>query len=294
MRFREARRGPSYVLTPAGPAAIPMDRSRPRPASHPVLDSTRALVFAHRGGAALRPENTMLAFEHGLAFGADGLEFDVQLSRDRVVVVCHDLAVDRTTNATGLIARKTWSELEQLDAGWSFGAGNGHPYRGRGCRIPRLTDVLARFRGHPLIIELKGTNLDLAAAAVEEVRRAGALGRVCFGSFSVSLLKAARACGDDVVTSGGSDEIARALRWSWLGLAPPGRAYQALQVPERFGATRIVSRGFVATMRRAGVVVQVWTVNEADDMRRLLGWGVRGLITDRPDVGVEVVRGPRA
>jgi glycerophosphoryl diester phosphodiesterase len=254
-----------------------------------VLDATRPLVFAHRGGAALRPENTMLAFEHGLALGADGLELDVQLSRDGVVVVCHDLAVDRTTNGTGTIAKKSWRELEPLDAGWSFGADQGYPYRARGCGIPRFADVLLRFPHQPLIIELKGTDLDLAPAAVEEARRAGALGRLCFGSFSVSLLKAARACGDDVVTSGGSEEIARALRWSWLGIPPPGRGYRALQVPERYGATRIVSRGFVATMRRAGVVVQVWTVNEADAMRRLLDWGVQGLITDRPDVGVEVV-----
>jgi glycerophosphoryl diester phosphodiesterase len=257
---------------------------------HPVLNPARSLVFAHRGGAALRPENTLPAFEHGLALGADGLELDVQLSGDGVVVVCHDLAVDRTTNGTGPIAGKSWQQLAGLDAGWSFGAEQGYPFRGRGFGIPRLSDVLACVPACPLIIELKGTDLDLAGAAVREVRQAGALDRVCFGSFSVPLLKAARACGGDVVTSGGSEEIARALRWSWIGVAPPGRAYRALQVPECYGATRIVSRRFVAAMRRADVAVQVWTVNEADDMRRLLDWGVNALITDRPDVAVEVVR----
>ena len=266
-----------------------MPRLSAEPGSHPVLDLARPLVFAHRGGSALRPENTMVAFEHGLALGADGLELDVHLSRDGEVVVCHDVTVDRTTNGTGPIAHKSLGELEALDAGWSFTSGDGHPYRGRGVRIPRLRDVLARFPVCPLIVELKGTDLDLAPAAVAEVRRAAALGRVCFGSFSVALLEAARACGAEVTTSGGSEEIARALRWSWVGVAPPRPGFRALQVPETYGTTRIVSRRFVATMRRAGIPVQVWTVNEAPDMQRLLDWGVNALITDRPDLAVEIV-----
>src|SRR4029079_7207822 len=90
----------------------------PRP--HPALSFGRPQVFAHRGGAALRPENTLLAFDHGLSLGADGLEFDVHLSRDGVVVVHHDTTLERTTNGRGPMAALTADELARLDAGWHF------------------------------------------------------------------------------------------------------------------------------------------------------------------------------
>ena len=79
-----------------------------------------AIVYAHRGGAKLRPENTLLAFDHGLALGADGLEFDVHLSRDGVVVIHHDTTLDRTTNGRGPLAALTADELARLDAGHNF------------------------------------------------------------------------------------------------------------------------------------------------------------------------------
>ena len=91
----------------------------PRP--HPALRFGRPQVFAHRGGSALRPENTFAAFDHGLSLGADGLELDVHLSRDDVVVVHHDATLDRTTNGTGPIAARSAAELAALDAGWHFG-----------------------------------------------------------------------------------------------------------------------------------------------------------------------------
>lgn len=256
---------------------------------HPLLDLGRRRAVAHRGGAALRPENTLEAFGHGVALGADALELDVHLSRDGVVVVCHDETVDRTTDGRGAIADARAGDLAALDAGYRFGEEAGFPFRARGLGVPRLREVLERC-ALPLIVELKGRNLDLASAAVDEVRRAGALGRVCFGSFSVALLQAARACGDDVVTSAGTEEIRDALAWAYLASLPPRRAYRAFQVPETHGRRRVVSRRFLRATARAGVPVHVWTVNDPGDMRRLLDWGVRALITDRPDLGVAAVR----
>ena len=84
--------------------------------THPSIASTRPLVFAHRGGSALAPENTIPAFDRGLAEGADGLELDVHLSRDGLVVVHHDRLLDRTTNASGPLAERTAAELAALDA----------------------------------------------------------------------------------------------------------------------------------------------------------------------------------
>ena len=259
----------------------------------------RPLIYAHRGGAALRPENTLVAFDHGLASGADGLELDVRLASDGVVVVHHDDTLDRTTDARGLLAHHPSSVLERMDAGYRFqppDGANGHaPFRGQGIGIPTLASVLERYPDVPLIIELKMDSEDLARRTVDLVQRAGALGRVALGSFSGRALRAARRLEPALATGAGREETRWALYRSWVGW-PLGRPrYQEFQVPERSGATTVVSRRFVEHAHRAGVAVKVWTVDDPTDMTRLLDWGVDGIISDRPDVAAAVVsaRAPR-
>src|SRR5262245_27486900 len=149
---------------------------------HPFFTSAGPAVFAHRGGAALAPENTLAAFDRGLTLGADGIELDVRLSRDGVVVVHHDATVDRTTDGRGALSALTADELARLDAGYRFQEGaSRHPFRGCGIGVPRLADVLSQFRGARVIIELKGSSQALALATVDVVRQADALDRVCIG-----------------------------------------------------------------------------------------------------------------
>lgn len=260
-----------------------------RASHHAVFDASRPLVFGHRGGLALAPENTMAAFDAGLAAGADGLELDVHLSRDGEVVVIHDATVDRTTDAAGAVHAFTAHELARMDAGHHFGADAGFPFRGRGLGVPRLADLLARHPGRPLIVELKGTDVDLAREAVAVVRRADAFGAVCFGSFSDVAIDAARRADDRVVTSAASAEIRSALRRSRAWLRPRRPRFSGYQVPEVSGPHTIVSRRFIGVMRRAGLPVHVWVVNGVEDMRRLLAWGAGGLITDRPDIARQEV-----
>jgi glycerophosphoryl diester phosphodiesterase len=251
------------------------------------------LVFAHRGGAALRPENTVAAFDHGLALGADGLEFDVHLARDGAVVIHHDPTLERTTSGRGRLADRTADELAVLDAGHWFSpaAGGGHPFRGQGIGVPRLSAVLARYPGVPIIIELKGSNPALARRVIDDVRAAGAVDRVSLGGFSQAVLHAARAYEPRIRTGAGREETRWALYRSWVGWAPRRPAYREFQVPEGAGGTRIVSRRFVDCAHRAGIPIHVWTVNDPACMRRLLDWGVDGLITDRPDLAVPIVKG---
>jgi glycerophosphoryl diester phosphodiesterase len=238
---------------------------------HPAIQSSRPLVFAHRGGAKIGPENTMAAFDRGLTAGADGLELDVHLSRDGIVVVHHDATLDRTTRGRGPLKALTAAALAELD-------------------VPVLAEVLARHPKVGVIIELKEPGPALATAVVEEIQRAGAVGRVCLGSFSLSALRTARAAAPDIRTSGARFEVRVALYKSWCGLSPGRVPYQAFQVPETSGSTRIVSPRFVQLAHRAGIAVHVWTVDEPQDIRRLLGWGVDGIISDRPDVASEVVK----
>ena len=242
---------------------------------HPFFVSSRPLVFAHRGGSALAPENTIEAFDNGLRLGADGLELDVHLSRDGTVVVHHDRRLDRTTALRGPIADRTAGELKRVN-------------------VPALADVLARYRDVRIIVELKMNGAELAAAAVAAVRQAGAVDRVCFGSFGRRVLRAVRAIEPAVATSAAREEVRWALYRSWCRWPVSRVAYDGYQIPEWAGRTHVVSRWFVTCAHRAGLGVQVWTVDREDDARRLLDWGVDALITDRPDIIVPIARKHKA
>ena len=241
-----------------------------RNARHAFFASPRSLVFAHRGGAALAPENTIAAFDNGIALGADGLELDVRVSRDGVVVVHHDRLLDRTTTLRGPIDARAAEELARAN-------------------VPALADVLARYRDARVIVEMKVNSADMARATVAVVRRADAVDRVCLGAFGRRALREARAIEPAIATSAAREEVRWALYRSWVRW-PARVAYSGFQVPEMAGRTRVVSPRFVDAAHRAGLAVQVWTVDTEEDARRLLEWGVDALITDRPDLVVPILR----
>jgi glycerophosphoryl diester phosphodiesterase len=247
-------------------------------------------IYAHRGGAALRPENTIEAFDHGMACGADGLEFDVHLSRDGVVVIHHDERLERTTSGRGCLRELTAAQLSRLDAGCHFrDATGGFPFRGVGIGVPTLREVLRRYPSAQLIIELKDRGTDLAHRVVDEVRAAAAVDRVAVGSFYPEALEEVRRYEPAIATGAAKEETRWALYRSWAGISIGATPYREFQVPEWSGLTPIVTRRFVQAAHRAGIPVKVWTVNGADDMRRLLARGVDALITDRPDVARAVL-----
>jgi len=244
-------------------------------------------VFGHRGGAKLGPENTLLSFRRGLAAGADGFECDVRLSADQVPVVIHDATLDRTTDRTGPVNALTADELAGIDAACRFQpAEPAHAVR-EPVGVPTLRRVLNEFPGARVIIELKDTSDAVALAVATVVRECGATGRVCVGSFQRPVIEALRAAAPEIVTSASLPEAQHTLFRSWLPvprLGPP--AYRALQVPEKSGRVRVVRPAFVRQAHREGALVQVWTVDAPADVRRLLDYGVDGIITDRPDWAV--------
>ena len=250
-------------------------------------------MFAHRGGAGLAPENTIAAFQNGLALGADGLELDVRLSKDGVVVVHHDARLERTTNLSGEVAHFTADELGRANAGYHFATEGTRRFGAGNCAVPTLAAVLARFPDTRIIVELKENTRDLAQAVVAAVRRARAEERVCLGSFGGRVLRAAREAAPEIATSASREEVRWALYRSRFRWPVRGASYGGYQVPELAGTTRVVSSRFVQDAHRAGLDVQVWTVDGPDDARRLLGWGVDALITDRPDLIGPIVRGGR-
>ena len=213
----------------------------------------------------------MAAFENGLAFGADGLELDVHLSRDGRVVVHHDRMLDRTTTLRGPIAGRTAAELGRAG-------------------VPMFADVLGRFRDVRVIVEMKVNQPELASAAIDIIRQADAVARVCLGSFGLRVLHAARAIEPAIATSAAREEVRWALYRSWCRWPAARAPYDGYQVPEFSGRTRVASPRFVEYAHRAGLGVQVWTVDTEADAVRMLAYGVDALITDRPDIIVPVCK----
>jgi glycerophosphoryl diester phosphodiesterase len=255
------------------------------------FDSPRPLVFAHRGGCALGPENTLAAFDLGLAAGADGLELDVHLSADGIPVVCHDATLERTTDASGLVAARTASELARVDAGCRFADGGRFPFRNQGVGIPTLREVLERYPDARVIIEMKVNRTAMGEAVAADVRRAAAVDRVCAAGYGWQSATAARRALPEMASSACHPEVHLAVYRTWARWPIRRAPFGGYQVPEIAGRIRVASPRFIRYAHRANLKVQVWTVDDEADMKRLLGWGADGLISNRPDLAVRVVRG---
>ena len=228
----------------------------------------------------------MPALDNGLALGADGLEIDVQLSRDGIPVVIHDRTLDRTTDRTGPVNALSAAELARVDAGYHFTRDGAQPFRGQGIGIATLDAVLARHHTR-IIIEMKGGEPELARAVGASVRRADAVDRICVGSFYQPSIDEIRARYPEIVTSASQEEARWMLHRSWVRWPfTKRRKYFAFQVPEHAGRMRVVSPAFVRHVHREGHAVQVWVVNDPAVIHRLLDWGVDGIISDVPDIAI--------
>ena len=235
-------------------------------------------VLAHRGLAIEAPENTLLAFERAIAVGASYLETDVHVSADGVAVIAHDPTLERVARSRTAVASLTMAEL----AGVDLGSGQG---------FTTLAEMLHQFPETRFNIDVKA---DAAVdAAVDAIERTGAHARVLLTSFSDRRRHRIAARLPGVATSAGSSGVLRsrlaagARSESLFTRALGGAA--ALQVPERVGRFRVLSPALVAAAHRAGIEVHVWTVNDVDDMTRLLDLGVDGLVTDRADLALRLI-----
>jgi glycerophosphoryl diester phosphodiesterase len=274
-----------------------MSRHPPEPArSFFSYRRDRPLVFAHRGGCALGPENTLATFEAGLAAGADGLELDVRLSADGIPIVHHDDILDRTTDGRGPVAARTAAELSRVNAGCQFHARGAigtstesTPPEPSLVGIPTLEAVLLRYPRIPVIVEMKEDSPQMAGAFARVVEASGAGARVCAAGYGSRSLAAFRREAPQVDTSAAHSEVRWALYRSWARWPMRKMAWRGYQVPEYAGWIRVVSPAFIRHAHAAGLQVQVWTVDQEDDMRRLIAWGIDALITNRPDLARQVV-----
>jgi glycerophosphoryl diester phosphodiesterase len=221
-------------------------------------------------------------------------------------VVGHDPTVDRTTAHSGAIAELTYAELATLDNAywWAPGADvspglddDRYPFRGRApgdhrFGIALLEEVLEEFPGVVLNLDIKQTApvvtpYEEALAAM--LRSFGRTDDVIVASFLDSATDAFSTVAPEIPTSAGTVATAAFYQAVQAGETPAPLRHVALQVPARFGETTLVDEPFVEVAHRSGLAVHVWTIEEESEMRELCGFGVDGIITDRPTALVQVL-----
>ena len=252
------------------------------------LNTDWPVNFAHRGASLRAPENSLEAFRLAARSGAGGLELDIHMTSDGHVVVIHDGSVDRTTDGAGLVHDMTLREIRNLDAGYSFTPDGEitYPYRGQGVRVPELAEVFREFPDHRINIDIKEAWPGVEAALLEAISDAHARDRVLVVSETLAVIDRFRRLSRGRISTGASRrEMALFYCLSMLHmeafLCP---LYDALQVPAEYRGRKVVTPRFVQAAHNRGVRVDVWTIDDPAEMRRLLDLGVNVVMTNRPEI----------
>ena len=229
-------------------------------------------IFSHRGFSGKYPENTMLAFQKAWEVGCDGIELDVQLTRDDVIVIMHDETIDRTTNGTGNIRDYTYEQLCAFDCRGQFEGK--YDFQ----RIPTLQEYLEWVKGTNLItnIELKNSVYyyeNLEEKVIDMVRRYHLEDRILFSTFNlVSAVKCKKLIPEIPVgflMETQMDNIASLAHENEIEFYHPGM--------------EVLTKEEIRKCHEKGIGVNVWTVNKKKHMKQMAEWEVDGIFTNYPD-----------
>lgn len=283
-----------------GVAAVRAVTVKPRPAK-PYFGQERVLVLAHQGASAYAPSNTIESFKLGLEQGADVIETDVHMTRDGVIVTSHDATIDRMSDGSGYISAMTLAELRQYDFGYDFtpDGGKTFPYRGKGVTIPTLAEVFEKFPGVRVNIELKQEDPAIESAVWDVIVKHDMEGKVLINSFMSGPMERWAGVMDRAVyeTATGATKpnmiefvIYYLPHLDWL-YHPKVDAFQ-VPVSEKVGplTIRFDTKRFVQRAHKLGMKAHYWTINDEATMRHLVSIGADGIITDRPDLAVKVLK----
>lgn len=235
-------------------------------------------MIAHRGACLRAPENTLAAFQLAAELGAEGIELDAKLTRDGHVVILHDATLDRTTDGHGNLRDFSLAEVRELDAGSRFSQ------EFAGERIPMLDEVLAEL-DRKLLINVEMSNYAsprdaLPRRVVELVRRHHMERRVLLSSFNPLALRTARSVAPELPLG----YLLGPGQPKWMGvLFPLLSPHESYHLHDR-----LIGQTSVRRAHRAGRKFIPWTVNDPARIRWLFEQEVDAIITDAPDVALEV------
>lgn len=241
------------------------------------------IVIAHRGASAYYPENTMAAFRGAIEMNAEMIELDVLLSKDKVPVVFHDVLLDDHTNGSGELSDYTLKELKELDAGSWFGA------RFSGERIPTLEEVLEFASGKiALNIEIKTESVsDEVQGGVEEkslnlVKKYGMEEHVLFSSFDYRAVRHLKELDPGI-------PVAILYEKGQSGKKTPSELISEYKADAFNCSFRQLNKQWIRDMKAGNIPLFIYTVNTRSRMKKLIGMGVTGIFSDKPDLLGEIV-----
>ena len=241
------------------------------------------MLFAHRGAAIERPENTMVSFQRALEHGAFALETDVHMTRDGHIVVSHDADGRRMAGEERSIRASTLAEVKRWDLGRGFVDATGErPFAGQGVRMPTLEELLVAFPAVALNIDMKQTTPSMVKPMLALLEKHGAPSRVLLASFSSRTLREVRASGYVGTTELGRDKVLRLRVLPRMLLRYAALHNVRAQLPVRQGPLRFDDRAFIEKCHALGVKVDFWTINDVTEARRLLELGADGIMSDDP------------
>lgn len=234
--------------------------------THPYLEHSSPIAFAHRGGTSVAAENTMSAFQYAVDLGYRYVETDVHLSADGVLYAFHDDDLSRICGIDGAISELQSGQVDSIRL-----EGGEH--------IPRFDELLYTWPKLKINIEPKS---DAAVdPLIQAISAPSVLERVCVGSFQDRRIKRCRkAFGADLCTSMGEKESAAFRAYSYGLVDAEHIEANCAQLPVKFGAIPLVDKRLVQAADALGIGIHVWTVNDVEEMERLLDLGVSAIMTD--------------
>ncbi|PFA68402.1 glycerophosphodiester phosphodiesterase [Bacillus sp. AFS015802] len=261
-------------------------------------ENERPLVIAHQGGKLLAPGNTIEAFQNAASLGADVIETDIHITKDGHLVTIHDPTVDATTDGHGYVKDYTLKELQRLDAAYNFQDLKGdYSYRGKHIYVPTLEEVFQRFPHMRINIEVKDDNpqerteeiVQKLMALIEEYDMED---KVLIASFDQNIINSFETYSKGrVATQGGKQEARKFVILHKLFLRNLYKTdVDAFQLPVQEGNFDLTQPILLSGAHRIGLHVHYWTINDPETMERLINLGADGIITDRPDLLLKILR----
>lgn len=257
----------------------------------------RPLVIAHQGGEHLAPSSTMASFSVADELNVDVLEFDIHITKDGHLVTIHDNTVDRTTNGNGLVADLTLAEIQELDAGYYFKDLNGeYSYRDKGVYIPTVEEVFQTFGDKRMVIEIKATNPpesydEIAQKLWELLEKYKLEEQVNIVSFDQKVVDTFQTYSKGITpVAGGKQEVVKfVLAHKLFARNLYNPSVDALQIPTSESIFDLTDKKIIEGAHRRGMEVHYWTINDKETMRFLIEAGADGIMTDRPDLMIELL-----
>jgi glycerophosphoryl diester phosphodiesterase len=259
-----------------------------------IFDIGRPLIMAHRGESGNIPENTILSLEAAVDIGVDVLESDIRFTKDDVPILYHDEDLVRITGKDEKVRSKTLDELMQFDLGYNFttDVGRTYPFRGRGLTVVTLEEVLKRFPDIILNLDIKDTFKEAPEEVARVLLENQRTEKIMIASFHPKQLKRFRKKASRIPTSAHPNEIRNFVigtRMRMMRMFARSLEFKAFQVPEYYGSLQVVTPQFIKAAHDRDIAVHVWTINDRENMERLLNMEVNGIFTDFPSLLREVL-----